>query len=114
MSGVKIGRTFTGHAKAGDGLIKTLLIKIVHNKNHKNLLTVAMEDSCAGFSVSLAFKRPFILLLTHQASFLQYKPVATVWKKCRNTGLQSDHQVVYNQPIAVTPPSLFTARPPHD
>ncbi|WP_206692008.1 hypothetical protein, partial [Pseudomonas cyclaminis] len=85
-----------------------------HNKNYKTLPAVSREDSCAGFSVSLAFKRPFILLLTNQASFLQCQAMTAVWKKCRNTGLQSDRQVVYNQPIAVTPPSLFTARPPHE
>ncbi|MGE7815821.1 hypothetical protein ACQKMW_20660 [Pseudomonas sivasensis] len=71
MSRVKIGRTFTGHAKSGDALIKTLLIKIVHNKNYKVLLTTLRSYPHCKFSASLAFKRPFIHLLTNQASFLQ-------------------------------------------
>jgi hypothetical protein len=57
---MEIGRTFTGHQKVGNELIKTLLLKIVHNKNHKVLRSLARVDSNAEKSAGLAFKRPFI------------------------------------------------------
>ncbi|WP_455827075.1 hypothetical protein [Pseudomonas graminis] len=67
-----MGRTFSGHEDLGNELIKTLLIKIVHNKNYKVLHSSAGIDSAAEKSTGLAFKRPFIHLLTNRASFLQY------------------------------------------
>ncbi|WP_455883844.1 hypothetical protein [Pseudomonas putida] len=66
-----MGRTFAGHEYLGNELIKTLLMKIVHNKNYKVLHAPAGIGSGTEKSTSLAFKRPFIHLLTNRASFLQ-------------------------------------------
>jgi hypothetical protein len=67
----EISRPLMGHEKVAIELIKTLLIKIVHNKNHKVSDTPTGTRPKLKNSTPLAFKRPFIHLLTNRASFLQ-------------------------------------------
>jgi hypothetical protein len=84
-------------------LIKTLFKKIVHNKNDIFTAMPASREFAANLWPRHTTSGPSILELTSQAGFLQYQLFMTVREKCRNSGLQIEYKVVYNQPIAVTP-----------
>jgi len=56
-----MGRTFTGHEKVGDGAIKTLSTKIVHNKFHRPVSSATAAPVGASLPAKIANDDAYIL-----------------------------------------------------